>query len=135
MNVVGTAAFNADKSVSKDNGATYATTAAAPAGSDVLFKLKFAPLATSTAAMRHVTLADLMPRDNGTADLHILNRSANRGSQFDLAFQNAVSATPSAQTSYDNTNGSDVKVNGLTVPSAGSMFIYPGGAGTPIWST
>ena len=136
VNVVGTAAFNLDKTVSKDNGATYAASATAAAGSNVQFKLKFTPSVSSTTAMRHVTYVDLMPRDNTTGDLHILNRSANRGSQYDLNFQNSISSTPTAVGGYDMINVANAKINGIIIPAVtGLMFPYTGGTGVPNWTS
>jgi uncharacterized repeat protein (TIGR01451 family) len=134
VNVVGTAAFNLDKTVSKDNGATYASSTSVAAGSNVRFKLKFTPAPSSTTAMRHVTVADLMPRDNGTADLFILNRLGNRGSAFDLNYQSTISATPTATGYYDASNVLNSYVNTINIPSVGIMFPYAGGSGTPAWT-
>jgi uncharacterized repeat protein (TIGR01451 family) len=134
VNVVGTAAFNLDKTVSKDNGATYAASTAAPAGSNVRFKLKFTPSVSSTTAMRHVTYVDLMPRSNGAGDLYVLNRASNRGSAFDLNFQNVVSTTPTATGGYDVLNSANAKVNGILIPTVGTMFPYAGGVGVPTWT-
>jgi uncharacterized repeat protein (TIGR01451 family) len=133
VNVVGTAAFNLDKTVSKDNGATYAASATTAAGSNVQFKLKFTPSVSSTTAMRHVTYVDLFPRDNAANDNFILNRLSNRGSQYDFLFQNTVSTTPAATMGYDNTNAVNALVNGINIPSVGIMFPYAGGVGTPTW--
>jgi uncharacterized repeat protein (TIGR01451 family) len=134
VNVVGTAAFNLDKTVSKDNGATYASSTSVAAGSNVRFKLKFTPAPSSTTAMRHVTIAELMPRDNGTADLFVLNRLGNRGSAFDFNYQSGVSSTPIATGYYDASNVLNAYVNTINIPSVGIMFPYAGGSGTPAWT-
>lgn len=134
VNVVGTAAFNLDKTVSKDNGATYASSTSVAAGSNVRFKLKFTPAPSSTTAMRHATVAELMPRDNGTADLFVLNRSTSRGSQYDLNYQSTISATPTATGYYDALNVLNAKINGIIIPGVGSMFSYAGGTGIPSWT-
>jgi uncharacterized repeat protein (TIGR01451 family) len=135
VNVVGTAAFNLDKTVSSDNGVTYASSATSAAGSNVNFKLKFTPSITSTTAMRHVTMAELMPRDNGASDLFILNRGLNRGSAFDLNYQNTVSTAPAATGFYDATNVLNSYVKTINIPSVGFMFSYLGGSGTPTWTS
>lgn len=134
VNVIGTAAFNLNKSVSVDNGATYAASGSTSAGSNVRFKLKFAPSVTSTTAMRHVTYVDLMPRDNGATDYYILNRSVNKGSQYDINYLNNVSATPAATTSYDASNVLNSKVNGINIAGVGVMFPYTGGTGIAAWT-
>jgi uncharacterized repeat protein (TIGR01451 family)/fimbrial isopeptide formation D2 family protein len=134
VDVAGTAAFNADKTVSNDNGTTYSAATTTAAGNNVRFKLKFSPAAGSTAAMRHVTVVDLMPRDNGTGDFYILNRSISRGSQYDLQFQAGVSSVPASTSSYDALNVLDAKVNGIIVAGVGVMFPYSGGTGIPSWT-
>jgi uncharacterized repeat protein (TIGR01451 family) len=134
LNIVGTAAFNLDKTVSSDNGATYASSATTAAGNNVNFKLKFTPSATSTTAMRHVTIAELMPRDNGTGDWFVLNRGTNRNSAFDLNYQSTVSTSPTATGYYDATNVLNSYVNTINVPTVGIMFPYAGGSGTPSWT-
>jgi uncharacterized repeat protein (TIGR01451 family) len=134
VNVVGTAAFNFEKTVSNDNGATYASSTTAAAGSNVRFKLKFTPAPSSTAAMRHVTMAELMPRDNGTGDLFVLNRGGNRGSAFDLNYQGVVSTSPTATGYYDALNVLNAKINGIIIPGVGPIFTYTGGTGIPSWT-
>ena len=134
VNVNGTAAFNLDKGVSNNSGITYSSSTSSAAGSNVRFKLKFTPASGSTAAMRHVTYVDLMPRDNGASDFHILSRSANRGSQYDLLYQAGVSSAPLATSQYDALNVLDAKVNGINIPSVGIMFPYAGGVGVPTWT-
>jgi uncharacterized repeat protein (TIGR01451 family) len=134
VNVVGTAAFNLDKTVSNDNGATYASSTTAAAGNNVRFKVKFTPAPSSTTAMRHATVVDLMPRNNGTADLFILNRLGNRGSAFDLNYQSTISTTPTATGYYDASNVLNSYVNTINIPSVGIMFPYAGGSGTPAWT-
>jgi uncharacterized repeat protein (TIGR01451 family) len=134
VNVVGTAAFNLDKTVSNDNGVTYAATATSAAGNSVNFKLKFTPSVLSTTAMRHVTMAELMPRDNGTADAFVLNRGVSRGSAFDFNYQSTVSTAPAATGFYDATNVLNSYVNTINIPTVGIMFPYAGGSGTPTWT-
>ena len=135
VTIGGTAAFNLDKTVSKDNGSTYAGTASVPSGSNVRFRLKLTPTVTSTAAMRHVTFADLLPKDDGAADWYILNRPLARNSAYSFNFVNTFATTPLATTGYDATNSANVKVNNITVPGVGVMFPYTGGTGTATWTT
>ena len=135
INVTGTAAFNTDKTVSIDNGTTYAASALSSAGSNVQFKLKFTPSVLSTSAMRHVTFLDLMPRDKGTLDGFITARPTSRGSQYDLIFQNSVSTSPAANGGYDLSNVTDAFINTLIVPSVGAMFPYAVGTNTPNWTS
>ena len=135
ITVAGTAAFNLDKTVSKDNGTTYAGTATVPAGSNVRFRLKFTPTAASTAAMRHVTFADLLPKDDAANDWHILNRPLSRNSAYSFNFLNTFATAPLATTGYDATNSANVKVNTISVPTVGIMFPYAGGTGTATWTT
>jgi uncharacterized repeat protein (TIGR01451 family) len=137
LTVGGTAAFNLDKTVSKDAGVTYASTAATASGTNVRFRLKFTPTATSTAAMRYVTFADLLPKDDAANDWYILNRPLTRSSAYSFNFVNTVATVPvGATTGYDATNSANVKVNNITIPSVtGLMFPYIGGTGSATWTT
>jgi uncharacterized repeat protein (TIGR01451 family) len=137
LTVGGTAAFNLDKTVSKDAGVTYASTAATASGTNVRFRLKFTPTATSTAAMRYVTFADLLPKDDAANDWYILNRPLTRSSAYSFNFVNTVATVPvGATTGYDATNSANVKVNNITILSVtGLMFPYIGGTGSATWTT
>jgi uncharacterized repeat protein (TIGR01451 family) len=135
ITVAGTAAFNLDKTVSKDNGATYANTATVPSGSNARFRLKFTPTAASTAAMRHVTFVDLLAKNDAANDWYILNRPLARNSQYNFNFLNTFATSPSATTIYDATNSANVKLNNLIIPGVGVMFPYTGGTGTATWTT
>lgn len=92
ITVVGTHGFMLDKSVSVDGGTTYSTAETSTNGSNVNYLLKLNN--TGTASFRNITMIDLLPRDNGTSDNFILNRTASRGSQFDIAYTGFVSSAP-----------------------------------------
>jgi uncharacterized repeat protein (TIGR01451 family) len=136
ITVAGTAAFNLDKTVSKDGGTTFASTTSTAAGSNVRFRLKFSPDASSTAAMRHVTFADLLPKDDVANDWFILNRPLTRNSAYSFNFVSTAATVPAGATAgYDATNSANVKVNNITIPGVGVMFPYTSGTGTATWTT
>jgi uncharacterized repeat protein (TIGR01451 family) len=135
LTVGGTAAFNLDKTVSKDAGVTYASTASTAVGSNVRFRLKFTPTAASTAAMRHVTFVDLIAKDDAANDWYILNRPLTRNSAYSFNFLSTAATIPAASAGYDATNSANVKVNNITIPGVGVMFPYTGGTGTATWTT
>jgi uncharacterized repeat protein (TIGR01451 family) len=134
ITVGGTAAFNLDKTVSKDNGATFANAATVASGSNVQFRLHFSPSGSSTAAMRHVTFVDLLPKDDGTNDRYILNRGLSRNGQFNFNFLNTAATTPLATQGYDGANLANVRVNNINIPSVGNIFPYTGGTGIATWT-
>lgn len=114
--------FTLDKKVSKDNGATFATSAVTTPNTNVIYRLG---LTKTGAALKNLLFFDMLPRDNVTTDFLMLNRAVSRGSQFDVLHQNFVSATPlSASSTYANS------VN-ICLPD---LSYSPGGCNTTTWT-
>ncbi len=86
VNVLVVASFGqeTEKLVSTDGGLTYAAAGTAAPGGTARYQLKYKN--TSNVPVTNIALADLLGRDDGTNDWLILNRSAARGSQFDLSY-------------------------------------------------
>ena len=125
VNVVGTAGFTLEKGVAADT-TSWASSITVPAPSSVNYQLRFT-VAPGSVGLRHITFADLLPRDNPPNDQLILGPCTPRGSVFDVNFNSIVSTTPVA-TGYNNPL-SFAAVNTFTPAGApGAMFL--GGCGT-----
>lgn len=98
VNIVVVASFGqeATKEVSTDAGATYASSGNTLPGGTARYRLKYKN--TSNVPVGSIILADLLGRNDGTNDWLVLNRTANRGSQFDIthAGGNATSLQPTS---------------------------------------
>lgn len=125
VNVVGTIGFNLAKSVAKDT-TNWSNTTTTTASSTVNYRLRLT-VSPGSVSLRHVTFADLLPRDNGTNDQLILPPCTPRGSVFDVNYTLMILSTPSAIGYY----------NATTYPSL-SGFIPPvlsGGCGSAgLWT-
>jgi uncharacterized repeat protein (TIGR01451 family) len=129
VTVVGTAGFTLTKEGKPVGGSTYATNFTSTAGGSIQYRLRF-NVASTSVALRHVTMADLLPRDNGTNDVLILGPCTPRGSQFDVTFGSAGITTPSS-TPWSNsvTSPPQARVNNFAPTGApGPMFV--GGCGS-----
>jgi uncharacterized repeat protein (TIGR01451 family) len=87
VNVLVVAKFGqeTEKEVSTDNGATFASSGTVTPGSTAKFRLKYKN--TSNVPVASINLVDLLAKDDGpTNDWLVLNRSASRGSQFDITY-------------------------------------------------
>jgi uncharacterized repeat protein (TIGR01451 family) len=87
INVLIVASFGqeAEKQVSTDNGVTFASTGTVTPGSTAKYRLNYKN--TSNVPVSTVNLVDLLARDDGPAnDWLILNRTAPRGSQFEITY-------------------------------------------------
>lgn len=126
--VTGVIGYNLQKEVQGANDPNYTNTTTAAAGSQVNFKLKMN--SSGTAALSHVTFADLLPRDAGTSDQFILTPCLPRNSQFDLSFVNMIGTPiPATLTSYNNNTTLLANINNLLpVGAPGNSFTI--GCGT-----
>ncbi len=86
VNVLVVASFGQEvtKEISTDNGANYSSSGTTSPGGTVRYRLNYKN--TSNVPVSSVNLVDLLPRNDGTNDWLILNRSVPRGSQFDVAY-------------------------------------------------
>ncbi|MEI6436454.1 MAG: hypothetical protein WCP32_16625, partial [Bacteroidota bacterium] len=81
----------AEKFISVDNGNSWGKSANAAPGSEVLYRLKYKN--TSNYPVRDIILVDLLPMDvSATFDGMILNRTNNRGSQFNLQYSTTLNS-------------------------------------------
>jgi uncharacterized repeat protein (TIGR01451 family) len=125
INVIGTSGFFLDKSVAKDTTSWASSTTTGP-GSNVNYRLQFS-VAPGSVGLRHITFADLLPRDDGTNDNLILGPCTPRGSFFDVNWVSSILTAPPA-TDHNNA-ASFSNVNNFMPPgSPGTMF--SGGCGT-----
>jgi hypothetical protein len=125
VNVVGTSGFFLDKGVAQDTTSwASSTTTVAPSTVNYRLRLTVAP---GSVGLRHVTFADLLPRDDGTNDALILGPCTPRGSLFDVNWLSTVSTTPSAAP-YNNPL-SFATVNSFA-PSGSPGSMFTGGCGT-----
>lgn len=126
VTVVGTAGFTLAKAVKKIGATTYNTLASTTAGGGVSYRLRLA-VPTGSIALRHVTFADLLPRNNGTNDQLILGPCTLLGSAFDVTWSSPLASLPPASP-YNNPL-SFARVNNFAPTGApGPMFV--GGCGT-----
>lgn len=120
VNIVGSAGYNLVKTITSPT-----TTTVAP-NSTLTYRLQFDAL--GTAALRHVAMADLLPRNNGTSDRRLLTTCASRGSNFDLTYHSTVFAWINGLPATAFTEGSetlnslDVKLNTITIPSVSGTY-------------
>jgi len=86
VNVLVVASFGqeAEKLVSTDGGATYSNSGLIAPGGTARYQLKYKNM--SNVPVTNVSLVDLLGRDDGTNDWLVLNRTAARGSQFDVSY-------------------------------------------------
>ncbi|MAT38791.1 MAG: hypothetical protein CL946_04225 [Ectothiorhodospiraceae bacterium] len=125
ITVVGTAGFTLDKAVAIDTS-SWASSLTTSAGSNVNYRLQLT-VAPGSVGLRHITFADLLPRDDGTNDRLILGPCSFRGSMFDVNYLTTVSTAPTAS-DYSNPL-SFANVNTLApVGAPGPMFV--GACGT-----
>ncbi|MBX7156017.1 MAG: T9SS type A sorting domain-containing protein [Candidatus Kapaibacterium sp.] len=131
VNVVGTIGFNVSKSVAKDTTA-WATTTTTTVGSNVNYRLRLT-VSPGSVGLRHITFADLLPRDNGASDQLILPPCSPRGSMFDVSYVSTVVTTPLAS-GYNNPLSFARVNNFIPAGAPGAMFSAScGTAGT--WAT
>lgn len=131
VNVVGTIGFNLNKSVAKDT-TNWSNTTTTTAGSNVNYRLRLT-VSPGSVGLRHVTFADLLPRNNGTSDQLILPPCTARGSMFDVNYVTTLLTSPSA-TGYFNSIVYPTLSNFIPAGAPGAMFT---GCGTNInpWVT
>ncbi|MBN2773565.1 MAG: hypothetical protein JXR31_04905 [Prolixibacteraceae bacterium] len=72
------------KEVSTDNGSSFASSGTTSPGATARYRLSYKN--TSNVPVTSVNLVDLLPRNDGTNDWLVLNRSVSRGSQFDVTY-------------------------------------------------
>lgn len=125
INVIGTTGFLLDKSVAKDTTSWASSTTVTP-GSNVNYRLRLT-VAPGSVGLRHITFADLLPRDNGALDQLILPPCSPRSSTFDVSYVATISSSPTA-TGYNNPLSLATVNNFAPIGSPGNMFI--GGCGT-----
>jgi uncharacterized repeat protein (TIGR01451 family) len=100
VNVLVVASFGQEvqKQVSTNNGVTFASSGTVTPGGSARYRLNYKN--TSNVPVSTVNLVDLLPRDDGTNDWLILNRSVARGSQFDVLYNANHSTLPVAAASF-----------------------------------
>lgn len=119
VNVVGTAGFTLDKGVAADT-TSWASTLNTTAGSNVNYRLRL-NVSPGSVGLRHVTFADLLPRDNPPGDDLVLGPCSPRGSAFNIGWASAITSVPTA-TGYKNAT-SFANVNAFTpIGAPGPMF-------------
>ncbi|MBK6290336.1 MAG: hypothetical protein IPF59_01080 [Ignavibacteria bacterium] len=120
VTVVGTAGFTLSKGVKQQGGPTYSSTTTSTAGGVISYKLGLT-VATGSVSLRHVTFADLLPRDNGATDQLILGPCTPRGSAFNVAWNSAITSAPPA-TAYANPLSFARVTNFAPTGAPGPMF-------------
>ncbi len=134
--ITGVVGYNLEKGIKSPSTSSYSSSMTTTAGSSVNYQLQMN--SSGTAALRHVTFADLLPRDDGTNDSQILQACAPRGSQFDITYNSFINSSP-AITQYNNPAGALANVNIFSpAGSPGAAFTLGcGTAGTwnPSWSS
>lgn len=86
VNVLVVASFGQEvkKEISVNNGSSFASTGVVSPGGTARYRLNYKN--TSNVPVSSVSLVDLLPRNDGTNDWLVLNRSITRGSQFDATY-------------------------------------------------
>ncbi len=125
VNVVGTAGFSLDKGVASDT-TSWASTLSTTAGANVNYRLRLT-VSPGSVGLRHVTFADLLPRDNPPGDNLILGPCTPRGSAFNLGFSAPVSSVPAAADYKNATSFSNVNI---FTPSGAPAPMFTSGCGT-----
>lgn len=125
VNVVGTAGFFLDKGVATDT-TSWASTLNTTAGSNVNYRLRLT-VAPGSIGLRHVTLADLLPRDNPPNDNLILGPCGPRGSAFNLGFASPIISVPPAADYKNATSFANVN---LFAPSGAPGPMFTSACGT-----
>ncbi|MFP4543011.1 MAG: T9SS type A sorting domain-containing protein [Candidatus Kapaibacterium sp.] len=131
--VTGVVGYNLEKSVKPENASGYDSTATVAAGSTINYKLDLN--SSGTAALRHVTFADLLPMNDGSNDSQILQGCASRGSRYDISYSSTLTSSPAISSTWNNSATSLADVNNLTPAGApGAAFTL--GCGTAgSWSS
>jgi uncharacterized repeat protein (TIGR01451 family) len=132
--VVGVVGFNLNKDVKKPNDTTFSSSLNVTPGSNVVFRLKMN--SSGTAALTHITFADLLPLDATPNDQKILQSCASRGSQFNIFYNSAFGVpVPVVPSPYNNPSATLANVNNLTPAGApGTSFTIGCGSGGS-WSS
>jgi uncharacterized repeat protein (TIGR01451 family) len=137
INIVGSAGYNLVKTITSPTTTTVAPNAI------LTYRLQFNAL--GTAALRHVVMADLLPRNNGASDRRLLTTCAPRGSNFSLtvpalstvgAWVGLPAATNFTEGS-ETLNSADVNLSNI-VPSGVSGPYFASSCGaftTAVWTT
>lgn len=131
VNVVGTTGFVLDKAVAKDT-TSWASSVSTSAGSNVNYRLRLT-VAPGSVGLRHVTFADLLPRDNAPNDNLILGPCSPRGSAFNVGFNAPILTSPLASPYRNATSFSNVNI---FAPSGAPGPMFTSGCGTMgSWAT
>lgn len=127
--VSGVVGYNLQKQVRKETDQNFGNSVTAAAGSNVVYRLKLN--STGTAALAHITFADLLPLDNSPSDSKILQTCTPRGSQFNITYNNIVGTPiPTTPAPYNNPSTSLANVNNLNpVGAPGNAFTIGCGSG------
>ncbi len=125
VNVVGTTGFFLDKGVATDT-TSWASTLTTTAGSNVNFRLRLT-VAPGSVGLRHVTFADLLPRDTIPTDNLILGPCGPRGSAFNLGFASPITSVPAA---VDYRNATSFANVNLLAPSGAPAPMFTSACGT-----
>lgn len=125
VNVVGTTGFFLDKGVAVDT-TSWASTLSTTAGSNVNYRLRMT-VAPGSVGLRHVTFADLLPRDNPPNDSFILGPCGPRGSVFNVGFASPITTSPLAADYRNATSFANVN---LFTPSGAPGPMFTSACGT-----
>ncbi|OGU60310.1 MAG: hypothetical protein A2X64_03710 [Ignavibacteria bacterium GWF2_33_9] len=132
--VVGVVGMNIQKDVKLPNDTTFSSSLLTTAGSNVVFRLKMN--SSGTAALTHVSFADLLPLDFNPSDNKILQLCGVRGSQYNISYVSPTGTPiPVTPAIFNNTTTSLANVNNFAptgIPGA-AFNIGCGSAGT--WGT
>ena len=126
VTVVGTAGFTLTKGVKKTGALSYAVSASSAPSGAISYRLRLT-VATGSVGLRHITFADLLPRDNGASDQLILGPCSPRGSAFDVTYASPLATLPVALP-YNNPLSFAAVNNFAPLGAPGAMFV--GGCGT-----
>ncbi|MBS3999741.1 MAG: T9SS type A sorting domain-containing protein [Desulfobulbaceae bacterium] len=125
--ITGVVGYNLQKGVKKPSDANYTPSISTTAGATVDYRLKMN--SSGTAALRHVTFVDLLPRNDGSNDGKIISACLPRGSQYDVTYSALSSSTPAIFSTWNNAATTLSNVNNLSPTGIpGSAFTI--GCGT-----
>jgi uncharacterized repeat protein (TIGR01451 family) len=114
-------AFSVDKKVSKDNGATFASSVLAAPNSSVQYRLT---MKSTASAIKNLTMIDMLPKSAGANDFFMLVR-VNRGSPYDIKYTNFLASTLPVTTSFEN------NASNICLPELG---FSPTGCSPSLWA-
>jgi uncharacterized repeat protein (TIGR01451 family) len=110
--ITGVVGYNLMKGVKKPTDPNYTPSTSTTAGATVDYRLRMN--SSGTAALRHVTFVDLLPRNDGTNDGKIISACIPRGSQYDVTYSALSTASPAIFSTWNNAAATLSNVNNLS---------------------